>query len=122
MVSTLPEACRLMWLQCFGVLPSLSWCQRAECIDLFPVPLPKPGFYPSPTSFTEFEACVPSTACPGVDAAAVADAYSVLLASVASGSRDMGTLLDALLNEFVGLGAGNVSMQVWACVSLGAAA
>jgi hypothetical protein len=79
-LALLPCACVLC------VPMSRSCAQNAECVALFPAPLPLPGFYAS--SLTEFPACVPSIACPGMDAPAVASAYTQLLGSDA---------LDALL-------------------------
>jgi hypothetical protein len=53
--------------------------QNAECVALFPLPLPKPGFYAD--SMTKFVSCVPAAACPGVNASAVAAAFSIPAAS-----------------------------------------
>jgi hypothetical protein len=47
--------------------------QNSECLPLFPVPLPRPGFYGQ--SLTQFTSCVPAAACPGVDAAFVSSLY-----------------------------------------------
>ena len=43
--------------------------QNADCVSLFPAPLPHPGYYP--VSLTDFVACIPASACPGIDAAGV---------------------------------------------------
>ena len=43
--------------------------QNAQCVAFFPAPLPLPGYYPA--SFTDIVACVPPTACPGIDASQV---------------------------------------------------
>jgi hypothetical protein len=53
--------------------------QHAECVALFPQPLPMPGFYAA--SLTTFISCVPADACPGVSASAVAAAFSDPVAS-----------------------------------------
>jgi hypothetical protein len=71
--------------------PPVPTPQNAECVDMFPVPLPRPGYYPA--TLTEFVACVPSAACPGVDTTSVQSAYARLL-----GTR--GPDLDNLLLRF----------------------
>jgi hypothetical protein len=76
--------------------------QNGQCIDLFPVPLPKPGFYE--TSLTNFSACVPVEACPGVDAGQVSAAYAAYLAGGSSGA------LGALLSQFWRLSGSNSSV------------
>ncbi len=48
--------------------------QNAACVNLFPVPLARPGFYP--VSFDEFASCIPAAACPGVDTETVEEAFS----------------------------------------------
>ena len=58
---------------------SFAYLQSAECVALFPLPLPKPGFYAE--SMTKFVSCVPTAACPGVNASAVAAAFSIPAAS-----------------------------------------
>ncbi len=57
-----------------SVSPYHAVLQNAVCVDLFPLPLAQPGFYPG--SFDEFASCVPAAACPGVDADTVAEAFS----------------------------------------------
>ncbi len=77
---------------CWSVAPP---SQNAECVELFPVPLPKPGFYAE--SARSLSACVPPTACPGVDPAAVRTAYQRLLDTG-------GEELDRLLHLFNTIG------------------
>ncbi len=90
-----------LWLS----LPPLSSCvvhavvgwlcvQNAECLLLFPVPLPRPGFYSQ--SLAQFTSCVPAAACPGVDAVLVTAQYRSLLAGGAGTSLQ----LDAILRQF----------------------
>jgi hypothetical protein len=55
---------------------------------MFPVPLPRPGYYPA--ALTDFVACVPSAACPGVDPTSVQSAYARLLDT---GGPDLDNLL-----------------------------
>jgi hypothetical protein len=61
----------------------VSWLlvslQNAECVGLFPAPLPRQGFFTR--SLQEYGSCVPAAACPGVDAGAVTASYRVLLES-----------------------------------------
>ena len=88
-----------------GVLGSLCWTelgrcqlallpfilralQNAVCVPLFPVPLPKPGFFS--TSMTSFSSCVPASACPGVDAQLVSASYSALLLGGPNELRQVG--------------------------------
>jgi hypothetical protein len=59
------------------VASSPTCVQNAECIALFPVPLPKPGYYAA--SPRDMIACVPPAACPGLDPGAVQEAYQRLL-------------------------------------------
>jgi hypothetical protein len=75
---------------------SLSICraQNAECVALFPAPLPRPGFYGR--SLLEYSSCVPATACPGIDAVAVEELYSTLLQSGLPGAIQV----HALVEEF----------------------
>ena len=68
--------------------------QNAECLLLFPVPLPRPGFYGQ--SLVQFTSCVPAGACPGVDAAMVTAQYRSLLA----GGPGTAAQLRALLQQF----------------------
>ncbi len=68
--------------------------QNAECLLLFPVPLPRPGFYSQ--SLARFTSCVPAAACPGVDAVLVTAQYRSLLAGGAGTSMQ----LDAMLRQF----------------------
>jgi hypothetical protein len=56
------------WCLCGGV-----W-QSAECVGLFPLPVARPGFYP--LSLEEYASCVPAEACPGVDSAALRNAFT----------------------------------------------
>jgi hypothetical protein len=51
-----------------------SWMQNADCVALFPMPLPRPGFFA--TSLTKMESCVPAAACPGVNSSAVSATFS----------------------------------------------
>ncbi len=68
--------------------------QNAECLLLFPVPLPRPGFYSQ--SLAQFTSCVPAAACPGVDAVLVAAQYRSLLA----GGPAAAPQLEAMLRQF----------------------
>ncbi len=68
--------------------------QNAECLLLFPVPLPRPGFYSQ--SLALFTSCVPAAACPGVDAALVATQYHMLVA----GGPTSAPQLEAMLQQF----------------------
>jgi hypothetical protein len=68
--------------------------QNAECLLLFPVPLPRPGFYSQ--SLAQFTSCVPAAACPGVDAVLVAAQYRSLLA----GGPASAPQLEAMLQQF----------------------
>lgn len=62
--------------------------QNAECVDMFPIPLPRPGYYPA--TLTDFVACVPPAACPGVEPVGVQAAYTRLLGT---GGPDLDNLL-----------------------------
>jgi hypothetical protein len=75
-------------------LLSLPLQQNAQCVSMFPVPLPRAGFYAA--SILDFKACVPPVACPGVDAEAVSAEYTKLLAGSPDEAR-------ALLSRFAGL-------------------
>jgi hypothetical protein len=77
---------------------------------MFPVPLPHPGYYPA--NITDFVACVPPAACPGVDATAIETTYSQLRIA---GSADVDNLL--ALFAAVGGGPGGVR-QVFGCALL----
>jgi hypothetical protein len=79
--------------------PCLPCLQNAECLLLFPVPLPRPGFYSQ--SLAQFTSCVPAAACPGVDAATVAAQYRSLLA----GGPVVAAQLKALLQQFFAVAA-----------------
>ncbi len=68
--------------------------QNADCVALFPAPLPRPGFYGR--SLLEYSSCVPASACPGVDAAVVKQSYSALLQSGPTGAAQV----QALVEEF----------------------
>jgi hypothetical protein len=70
------------------------YVQNAECLLLFPVPLPRPGFYSQ--SLAQFTSCVPAAACPGVDAVLVAAQYRSLLA----GGPAAAPQLEAMLRQF----------------------
>ncbi len=72
----------------------LASSQNAECLHLFPVPLPRPGFYSQ--SLVQFTSCVPAEACPGVDTALVDAQYRSMLV----GGPDVSLRLDALLQHF----------------------
>jgi hypothetical protein len=61
-------------------------------VALFPVPLPKPGYYAA--SLTDLQACVPLTACPGVDTGAVQEAYQRLLSAGGDGIEQLLQLLN----------------------------
>ena len=72
---------------------------NAQCLAYFPTMLPLPGYYPS--SATTFVACVPASACPGVDAAVVqaslasadaADVHHILDTFFANGSDVIGNV------------------------------
>ena len=80
---------------------------NAMCIELFPVPLPLPGFYP--LSLTEFAACVPVTACVGVDVDAVGTLYRALLSDSARNATAQ-SLVTSLLRLFSGPG---LSSNTW---------
>jgi hypothetical protein len=69
-------------IPCFGNLKTVwspcrpcavSW-QNAECVPLFPVPLPTVGSFAS--NFSSFVSCNPSVACLGVNSSAVLAAFS----------------------------------------------
>jgi hypothetical protein len=64
--------------------------QNARCIAFFPAMLPSPGYYPA--SPTLFLSCVPPSACPGADIAAVRTAFALAMAT--NGSE--GYILDAM--------------------------
>ena len=59
---------------------------------MFPVPLPKPGYYAA--TLTDLQACVPLTACPGVDPGAVQEAYQRLLSAGGDGIERLLQLLN----------------------------
>jgi hypothetical protein len=75
---------------------------NAQCIGLFPMPLPLPGFYP--LSLTEFAACVPVKACVGVDADAVGALFRALLADSAQNATAQ-AMITTLLRVFSGVGS-----------------
>ncbi len=77
--------------------------QNAECVALFPVPLPKPGYYAA--SPRDLLACVPPAACPGVDPDAVREAYQRLLDAGGDG-------IDQLLRLFNATGVSLVRAAV----------
>ena len=82
--------------------------QTAHCVGMFPVPLPVTGFYP--LSLTEFSACVPPAACPGVNADAVRAAYARVLSGTAPSGSDGASPLANLLAHYFSLDtAGSVS-------------
>jgi hypothetical protein len=58
------------------------------------VPLQRPGFFP--LSLTAFVACVPPSACKGIDAAAVASAYAALRTSHGSSEVASQEVLDVM--------------------------
>lgn len=61
--------------------------QNAECVALFPLPLPRPGFFAN--TWQNFTSCVPASACPGVDSTAVQAAFTT---PALSGVLRMGAL------------------------------
>jgi hypothetical protein len=77
--------CAWEYLAVFGCCP--RGMQNAECVALFPVPLPRPGFYSA--SLTSFSSCVPASACPGVDAQRVAASLRALLQGGVSEQRQV---------------------------------
>jgi hypothetical protein len=78
--------------------------QNAECVNMFPVPLPRPGYFAS--SLTELQACVPPAACPGVTPTVVDAAYQQLLGS---SSRD--DQVDRLLEWFNSTGVSHCELH-----------
>jgi hypothetical protein len=75
---------------------SVSVCGRVQ------VPLQRPGFYP--VSLTNFVACVPPSACSGIDAGAVASVYGRLRAGNDSS--------DVASEELLGIMAGHLQVSV----------
>lgn len=96
--------------------PCSACPSSAQCVGLFPVPLPLPGFYP--VSLTEFLACVPTTACAGVD---VAEVRAMLAAS--QSSADASRVLERVLTQFLELRVGaSGNSTVCLCVHCACAA
>jgi hypothetical protein len=77
---------------------------NAQCVALFPVPLPLPGFYP--VSLAEFIACVPQVACAGVDVEEV----RALVAQLRQGPGANASFLDLSLTQFY---ASDRNASVW---------
>jgi hypothetical protein len=70
-------------------------CPRnADCVALFPAPLPRPGFYA--VSLSDLQSCVPASACPGVDVDVVVTAYDRML-------KEHPEALEALFQGFAAL-------------------
>lgn len=70
--------------------------QNAECIELFPVPLPLPTFFSQ--SLTVFVSCVPPVACPGLDSAAVIERYNGGKGNGTGAEAALLTLVEAVLD------------------------
>jgi hypothetical protein len=86
MCPTPPAVCRPL------PVPNASSTQNAECVALFPAPLPRPGFFA--LSLQQYGSCVPASACPGVDAPAVASAYARLLGAGPAGAGQVVALVE----------------------------
>ena len=76
---------------------ALLWAvmQNAACVALFPAPVPLPGYYG--LSLTNFQSCVPASACLGVDASAVQAVVTQQLAGSPGSSGSLHTVYDSFM-------------------------
>jgi hypothetical protein len=91
----------------WGLLVAVRFLRARFAVH--PTPPPSAGFYP--LTVTEFAACVPASACTGVDSTAVAAQYRQLLnsSSVSSVAYDQ---LSRLLGTFLDPTPSNSSVSV----------